>query len=241
MIEKKGLVIRTVYNNQGWAGKCMNPRSDLKCFKCLDGGLYINQGDPIAEDEKGYCKGKPEDYPLFEDEPGWCWEQVLCKKYFWGNVKGKWRYVFKGMPVYFVYPEFNGTLTLWGHSVIDRINNDLEEYPPIHFKPFSPLPQDRWMKGLTGKEITGKKWGQLHFRYLDESHEQYLSALVKGIRNYQPPKNGHSTEAYDAITVEIREDIKEELEKIADSEGREVKDLLREAVAMLIRERKHKG
>lgn len=233
----RGLVIRTVFNNQRWAGRCLNPRSDIKCFKCSEGGLYINKGKPIQEDKKGFCKGEPEDYPLFEDEPGWCWEQVLCKKYFWGNVKGKWRYAFKEMPVYFVYPEFDRSLTLWGHSVIDRIDNELQEYPPIYFKPFEPLPQDRWVKGLTGEEITGKKWKQLHFRYLDESHEKYLSALVQGKRNPPPPKDVHSVEAYDTLTVELRRDIKEKLEKIAHTEGREVRELIREAVAKLIRER----
>ena len=237
----KGLVIRTVFNNQGWAGRCVKPLSDIKCFKCMEGGLYINKGNPIEEDEKGICKGEPEDYPLFEDEAGWCWEQVLCKKYFWGNVKGKWRSVFKGMSVYFVYPEFDGSLTLWGHSVIDRIDNEPEEYPPIYFKPFSPLPQERWAKGLTGEKITGKKWGQLHFRYLDETHEQYLSAMAQGKRPPPPPKNRHSTEAYNTITVEVKEGIKDQLEKIADMEGRELNDLLREAIAKLIRERVQKG
>lgn len=233
----KGLVIRTVFNNQGWAGRCVKPLSDIKCFKCMEGGLYINKGNPIEEDEKGICKGEPEDYPLFEDEAGWCWEQVLCKKYFWGNVKGKWRQTFKEMPVYFVHPELDGSLTLWGHSLIERIDNEPHEYPPIYFKPFKPLPQDRWVKGLTGEEIVGEKWRQLHFRYLDESHEKYLSALVQGKRNPPLPKVALYVEAYDALTVELRRDVKEKLEKIAHTEGREVKELVREAVAKLIRER----
>jgi hypothetical protein len=203
----------------------------------MKGGLYINKGNPIEEDEKGICKGEPEDYPLFEDESGWCWEQVLCKKYFWGNVKGKWRQVFKEMPVYFVYPELDGSLTLWGHSLIERIDNEPDEYPPIYFKPFKPLPQDRWVKGLIGEEITGQKWKQLHFRYLDESHEKYLSALVQGKRNPPPPKVVPYIEANDTMTVELRRDIKEKLEKIAHTEGREAKELIREAVAKLIRER----
>jgi len=231
----KGLVIRTVFNNQGWAGRCIRPLGDIKCFKCSEGGLYINGGNPVKEDGQGYCKGEPEDYPL---EPNaWCWEQVLCKKYFWGNVKGKWRFVFKGMPVYFVYPELDLSLTLWGHSVIDSINNEPEKYAPIYFKPFKPLPQERWVKGLTGQDITGKDWRQLHFRYLDESHEKYLSALVQGKKNPPPSKVPPYAEALDAITVELRRDIKEKLEKIAHAEGREVRELIREAVAKLIRER----
>jgi len=231
---EKGLVIRTVYNNHGWAGRCVNPLGDIKCFKCLEGGLYINKKNPI-QDEGGYCKGTPDNYPL--DADAWCWEQVLCKKYFWGNVKGRWRFVFKGMPVYFVYPELDHSLTLWGHSVVDSINNEPVKYAPIYFKPFKPLPQERWIKGLTGEKITGAKFRQLHYRYLDESHERYLSALVQGKRNTPPPKCGPSVEAYDALMLELRRDIKEKLEKIAQTEGREVKELIREAVAKLIRER----
>jgi hypothetical protein len=238
MIEKKGLVIRTVFNNQGWAGRCINPLKDIKCFKCLNGGLYINKGNPIEEDENGYCKGEPEDYPLFADDPYWCWEQLLCKKYFWGNVKGKWRSVFKGMPVYFVYPELDLSLTLWGHSVIDGIDNEPEKYAPIYFKPFKPLPQERWIKGLTGKEITGEEWRQLHFRYLDESHERYLASLAAGKGKLEHKKNDvHSSGSYEVLNVELKPDIKEKLEKIAHIEGREVKELIREAVAKLIRER----
>jgi len=231
----RGLVIRTAFNNQGWAGRCINPLGDIKCFKCLEGRLYINGGNPVKEDGQGYCKGEPEGYPL--DPNAWCWEQVLCKKYFWGNVKGKWRFVFKGMPVYFVYPELDLSLTLWGHSVIDSIDNEPKKYAPIYFKPFNPLPQEKWIKGLTGEEITGKKWRQLHFRYLDESHENYLSALVQGKRNPPPRKVAPFVEAHDTVIVELRRDIIEKLEKIAHTEGREVKDLIREAVAKLIRER----
>jgi hypothetical protein len=237
MIEKKmGLVIRTAFNNQGWAGRCKNPLSDARCFKCRQGGLYINKGNPIVEeDEHGCCKGEPEDYPLVKDETFWCWEQVLCKKYFWGNVKVKWRYVFVGMPVYFVYPEVDSTLTLWGHSLVDRIDNGPDEYPPIFFKPFKPLPEERWAKGLNGEKITGKKWGQLHFRYLDERHERYLASLVEGKehgrREVDPPS------IYDVLNIRLKRDIIEKIEKISRTEGREPQELIREAVAKLIRER----
>ena len=232
----KGLAIRTVLNNQGWAGRCIKPLSEIKCFKCRGGGLYINKGNPIEEDERGNCKGKPANYPL--DPNAWCWEQVLCQKYFWGNVKGKWRFVFKGMPVYFVYPELDLSLTLWGHSVIDSIDNEPEKYAPIYFKPFKPLPQQRWIKGLTGEEVTGKKWGQLHFRYLDESHERYLASLAQGKGKPEYKKNDAlSSGSYEVIDVDLKPDIKEKLEKIAHTEGREVRELIREAVAKLIRER----
>ncbi|MDP2167126.1 MAG: ribbon-helix-helix domain-containing protein [Thermodesulfovibrionales bacterium] len=233
-----GLVIRTAFNNQGWAGRCKHPLNDQRCFKCRDGRLFVNWGKPIEEDEHGICKGNPENYPLSGDGKYWCWEQVLCKKYFWGNVKGKWRQVSIGIPVYFVYGDLDNTLTLWGHSIIENVDNEPDEYPPIFFKPFVPMPQSKWIKGLTGREITGKSWRQLHFRYLDEIHENYLASLVEGKGNYEHRKNPiHSLESYENLSIELKRDIKEKLDKIARVEGREVKELIREAVAKLIRER----
>jgi hypothetical protein len=139
---KVGLAIRTAFNNQGWSGRCKNPFSDSRCSKCVQGKLFINWGKPIGEDENGYCKGNPIDYPLSISEEFWCWEQVLCTKFFWGNVIGKWRNVTPGMPVYFFYKP-DSTYTLWGHSTIERIDNMPDRYPPIYFKPFNPLPENK--------------------------------------------------------------------------------------------------
>jgi Ribbon-helix-helix protein, copG family len=237
-----GIVIRTAFNNQGWSGRCKNPLNDSRCFKCREGGLYINKGNPIEEGDNGFCKGETEDYPLSypisDNDSFWCWEQVLCVKYFWGNVKGKWRNVVEGMPAYFVYSEFGNTLTLWGHSVIERIDNEPEKYPPIYFKPFEPLPLDKWVKGLTGDVITGKSWRQLHYRYLDENHENYLASLISGKEKHEHRKNFiHQAEQYESLEIKLKRDIKEKLEKIARVEGREVNELIREAVAKIIRDR----
>jgi len=243
MAMKKGLVIRTAFNNQGWAGRCKSPLQDEGCFKCKEGGLYINHGNPIEEDEQGNCKGNPENYPLnhpFDTvEPHWCWEQVLCKKYFWGNPLGSWRSAYIGMPVYFVYPEANGTMTLWGYSTIEKIDNEPDEYPPIYFKPFTPLPQEKWVRGLTGDVITGAKWGQGIFRYLDDNHERFLASLVTGEKVEETVRQNiqASLGRYDSINVELRREIKQKLEKISDVEGRDIKELIREAIAKFIRER----
>jgi len=237
--QRRGLVIRTAFNNQGWAGRCINPLSDPKCFKCSTGGLYVNKGNPIEEDEQGFCKGEPENYPLSypaNDESFWCWEQVLCKKYFWGNVMGKWRDVFIGMPVYFVYGDVNNTLTLWGFSEITKIENDREVYPPIFFKPFEPMPKEKWVEGLTGEQITGKDWKQLHYRYLDELHERKLALLVEG-KVLNLSNNNPAAERLENAGIILKKDIREKLQKIAYDEGREIDDLIREAVAKLIRDR----
>ncbi|MBM4147154.1 MAG: ribbon-helix-helix protein, CopG family [Nitrospira sp.] len=233
-----GIAIRTAFNNNGWVGSCKNPKSDYRCFKCVKGELLVNFSRPINEDDEGNCKGEiSEDYPLSEISQLWCWEQNLCKKYYWGNLKGQWRFAIVGMPVYFFYTEYDRTLTLWGHSHIERIDNNLS-HPTLFFTPFNPLPDDKWIKGLSGKEITGAKWGQGFFRYLDEQHEKYLKTLIEGNGKREIiKKTNYILESSDTINIKLNRDIQNKLEKIANNEGRDISDLIREAVAKLIRDR----
>lgn len=227
-----GIVIRTAFNNQGWAGPCKSPFKDLRCYQCIKSIVFVNWGKPIEEDQRGFCKGESEN-----NEP-WCWEQILCAKYFWRNVLGKWRYAQVGMPVYFVYTEPDHSLTLWGKSVIDRIENDLKPYPTLYFKPFEPLPQDRWVKRLSGEDLTGRPFLQGRYRYLDDKHEAYLASLVEGkVQPKEQARNFISPEDYETLNVRLKRSIIEKLGRIADKEGREVEEIIREAVAKLIRNR----
>jgi len=232
-----GIVIRTVFNNQGWAAPCKNPKKDYRCYKCAEGDIVsINGGNPIEENEKGVCYG---DFgSVFLPEDSWCWEQTLCTKYYWRNVKGKWRYANTGMPVYFVYPELDGSLTLWGQSTIDNVQND-SEYPTLYFKPFKPLPENKWIKGLRGEDLTGSSWRQLFYRYLDEIHESYIRhSISQGKKQLEVLKKPLPLQdGFHALDVSVRKDIKDKLEKIAYNEGRAVEEIIREAVAKLIRDR----
>ena len=136
------------------------------------------------------------------------------------------------MPVYFLFPGPDRTLTLWGQSVVETVNNSFDRYSLISFKPFKPLAADRWVKGLTGEAVTGRPWRQGQYRYLDERHEQFLSALIEGgpARPIIAPRS-------EVTTVILRADIREKLERIAEDEGREVEDLIKEAIARIIRDR----
>jgi hypothetical protein len=141
------------------------------------------------------------------------------------------------MPVYFFYKP-DSTYTLWGHSTIERIDNMPDRYPPIYFKPFNPLPENKRVRGLTDISIVGKSWRQLHFRYLDVEHERYLASLIKGGSagvSISPPSQ--MREHYENFDIQLRQDIKEKIQRIAIEEGRDIGDLIREAIAKLIRER----
>ena len=232
----EGIVIRTVFNNQGWAGPCKKPLDDPRCYICKRGILPgINGGNPIVEDAEGICYGDFGAFAVPEDE--WCWEQTLCSKLFWRNVRGKWREASEGMPVYFVFSNRDNSLTLWGRAEIDSIDNKLV-LPTLFFKPFSPLPENKWIHGLTGVEITGKQWRQGHFRYLDDKHETYLASLVeKGKKAKQKDAPAIVSTTKEKLELQFRKDIRDKIKKIAFIEGRTEEDLIREAVAKLIRER----
>jgi hypothetical protein len=236
MIESKAaVIIRTVYNNNGWAGPCKKPISEdsYKCYKCVKGEVVgVNGGEKISEDNNGYCIGE-----IGSIIPGdkWCWEQTLCSNYFWRNLRGQWRYATVGMPVYFVYTEYDGSLTLWAETIIDEIDNE-HDYPTLKFRPFDPLPKNKRVTGLTGEKLTGKSWRQGAYRYPNENHKNYIASLLLG-ESIDAPTTNLSPAGYKTINLKLKNDIRNKLIKIANDEGRELDDLIREALAKLIRER----
>jgi len=244
-----GLVIRTVYNNRDWRDKCIRPLADPRCYKCRSGFLYINAGNPIREDPNRYCAGDPAHF-LFNlfNEHVWCWEQALCRHYFWGNPIGEWGHAYPGMDVFFVYQEPDRTYTLWGRSKISEVHNEIEvnenigQYPYLIFEPFEAFPENRRVIGLTALELVGTtRWNMPFYRYIDQKRVNYLLNLIEGgPRIVQPVEGGYHVvqrELYQELRITLRRDIIERLNQIANIEGRQIEELIREAVARLIRER----
>jgi hypothetical protein len=146
-----------------------------------------------------------------------------------------------GMPVYFVYREWDNSLTLRGHSSIKGVVNELDEkydHPTLYFEPFEPLPTDEWITGLTGESITGSSWRQGLYRHLSEEREAYLNSLVHRTEVRTPVVTAPVSD-FEKITISLRRDIKEKIESIAFDEGREIDEIIREALAKFIRDRKH--
>jgi len=254
----EGLVIRVAFNNSEWKGRCYKPLSDPGCYKCRSGHLYINKGYPVGEDESGFCKGKfpvPLSGLFNEDEKIWCWEQVLCRYYFWGNPIGRWN-AYVGMNVFFVYQERNRTYTLWGHTVIKEIHNEIpvnkeeNKYPYLIFEPFEALPESKRTKGLTPLELVGtSKWNMPFYRYIDEARVNFLLSLIRGEKKESPssissediicspPKKFPLYTGGKLIKVRVSGNIFQRLNEIAMTEGRDIEEVVREAIAKLIRER----
>jgi len=170
------LVIRTLYNNQDWEGNCKQPDDYPLCYYCPGNklGLAIKAPSPGCD----HCDGE-------------CWEQILCKQYFWGcSPKGNFwgKRAKPGMKVFFVFRENSKPrlYTLWGKTTISSVAASLDTsgqrgrngYHLIHFAQFKPVVESKWKKGLTAKSIVGKPFGQGNFRYIPNSITDVLDKMI---------------------------------------------------------------
>jgi len=227
-----GIVIRTVFNSQGWAGRCKDPYKDPRCYRCIEGEVNVNGKKPLRVDGNGFCEGDIHDGEL------WCWEQTLCtERSFWGNPqRKKWgRRAYPEESVYLVYVEPNGSYTLWGKTEVDWIDNSATPFPKLHLKPFKPLPDDKRVKGLGAATLAGKKWGQGSFRYIDGEREGLLDAIIEGKPRRSDSEEGsrnHTGVANDvSVNVRLKVNVNARLERISNGEGRGKEDIIREAIA----------
>ncbi len=151
-----GMIIRVAFNNQNWMGKCTNISNDPRFNKCT-----TNTVDVSTEiDELGNCEGEH------------CVEKTLCTECYWENFQGNFGKRATGT-VFFVFPDVDGSLVLWGRSKVKRVEGN-----KVHFEEFQPMSEERWVKGLRAKEILGVHWGQGTYRYLDKTQEDFLMSLI---------------------------------------------------------------
>ena len=157
------MIIRVGFNNQNWAGRCKDaaPNRDLRLYKCQGG--YINTGYKL--DANGDCVGD-------------CWESKLCTEsiYRWVSHLGNFDIMRAYGNVFFVFPDFDNSLVLWGKSEVDRVVGN-----EIYFKPFSPMPPENWVRNLSPRDdILGVNWGAGTYRYLDAAQEARLRKEIGG-------------------------------------------------------------
>jgi hypothetical protein len=157
--EKMGMIIRVAFNNRNWMGKCTNVKDDDRFFKCSK--KVVATGYRV--DKNGNC--------VSED----CWEQHLCKKYRWRTDHGNFKRAQAKEPVFFVFPDVDNSLVLWGMSKIKEVKGN-----EIYFDEFKPLPQEKWVRGLSSKDLIGKPWGNGTYRYIGPDKEAKLKKLIGG-------------------------------------------------------------
>ena len=160
------IIIRTLFNNQGWHAPCVNPDNDWRCEACFPrhgGEPSVDVGKPSVN-EKGICTTV-------------CWDQLICTDYRWGctpkgNIFGSRAHV--GEHAYFVFKQPNGKYTLWGITTVNSRDNAIMKdgenwergFSFMHFTPFESLPEDKWVRDLSAQELVGNKWGSGRFRYI---------------------------------------------------------------------------
>lgn len=213
-----GIVIRVAFNDKDWKGACLHPLTDPMHYQCRE--HRVNVG-PIKEDSMGFCTTK-------------CWERELCNKYRWENVLGDWgTRAYSGANVYFVYRQPSGLYTLWGKSQVSQISGN-----EIFFTPFQPLA--KWKTDLRPKQdLVGKDWKQGFYRYIDAVQEDKLDRLIEGgERQFDDRRDSTSLDsAATHIEIALKPHIAAKLQRIAEEEGREIEDVVREAIGEWLKSR----
>ncbi len=226
------LVIRTVYNNQDWAAPCKTPGKDKNCKLCFEKKVQITPPSPEGE----ICTTDN------------CWERNLCVQYRWGRTPKGQKFggrAQEGVRAFFVYRQLDGKYTLWGVSAINAVDDKTTEvgsddekgYAFVHFNPFKPLPREKWVKDLTDRQLVGKKWGQGSFRYVDSGQEAYLEQLIEGISPSEAQSKAEDSLRSSVLSISIMPSIQEKLQQKAISEGRQVDEVVREAIAEWLKDR----
>ena len=168
----EALVIRTLYNNQGWRAPCKLPYGDPACYYCPGNKLHLDIRGPSPGRDP--CDGE-------------CWERELCRLYCWGcNPSGRrWGPRAKpGMRVFFVLREApkNGPrrYTLWGKTTIKTIDSlpGTGGFYFIHFDEFQPAPRHKWRMDLSAADIVGNAFGSGIYRYVPSGIAQRLEGVI---------------------------------------------------------------
>jgi hypothetical protein len=230
-----GIVLRVAFSNSSWAGPCANPLDDPARFEqCIKQKIRVGtrreQGAPldrITQREDGKCAST-------------CYEQKLCTDDpRWQTALGTWRQAQAGDKTYFVFRQAGprALYTLWGRSRVTRVEGCY-----IFFERFEPLPEAKWRENLTARQLVENEWKQGFYRYVDALQEDKLDSLVEGGEPEAAQSGKLSVPSADSlaspVSVELKPHVREKLERIALEEGRDVEEVVREAVGEWLRSRK---
>ncbi len=224
------MVIRVLYNNQDWRAKCTTPGKDNGCWRCFQGGLGIKQPDPNDK----VCSGD-------------CWERRLCTEYHWGCIpKGRTfgNRARPGTKVFLIFRQPGGkNYTLWGRTTVRSVDSepvkegqDYEKgFAFVHLEPFEPLPSEQWVRDLTDEQLVRAPWLMGLHRFIDAEQEAKLEQRIKG-EGLLPDTDvaPRGTE----LTISVAPTMYGKLKNVETQEGRPLDEIVREAIAEWLRERR---
>ena len=230
-----GMVIRVLYNNQGWKSACVRPGTDNLCQKCF-AETNIDIRMPHMDDE--VCSGL-------------CWERDICTRYEWGCTPKGRKFGLRaneGAKVYMVFQQPDKKYTLWGVTEIADVNvppsrelieHEIDYKQWMHFVPFEPLPKENWLRNLTHYDLVGEQWRQGRHRYISEEKEAELDDRISGITPQRLSLVATSSSASRSrvMKIDFAPSIRDRLIENSNAEGRQPEDIIKEAVAEWLRDR----
>jgi len=231
------IVIRVLYNNMNWKSACVRPGLDSLCQKCF-AETNIDIKRPSKNDE--VCNGL-------------CWEQDICINYEWGcTPKGKefGKRAEEGAKVYFVFQQPNNKYTLWGVTTVKKVNvppkRNLIEHEIgydkwLELAPFEPLPTDKWVRDLKDIDLVNEQWKMGRFRFISPEKVAELDGRLEGkspeSQNYGQPA-ASPTNKEQTLTITFAPNIYDNLLEVSYTEGRQIVDIIKQAVAEWLRARR---
>ena len=231
-----GIIIRVLYNNQDWKAPCTHPGIDSFCHKCFaDSNIDIR--GPKKNDE--VCSGL-------------CWERDLCTNYEWGcTPKGRkfGNRAFPGIKVFFVFQQPDHKYTLWATTQVTHVNvrpirhlvdHEIGYYHWMRFAPFDPLPKGKWVKDLTDIDLVDRQWKQGRHRFITPAKEKDLEGLIEGTTSKEElskPDGPFPINDNGSVHIKFSSNIYKKLLEIGKIEGRQLDEILKEAVAEWLRDR----
>ena len=151
------------------------------------------------------------------------------------------------MKVFLVFRQPGGRYTLWGKTTVRDIDDEVATegrdyevgFAFIHLEPFESLPKEKWVSNLSDVQLVGEKWLMGRYRYIDAEKEGYLEQLMEG----EVPKEQVETPVTIltnnsiSLSINVTPNIYKKLESIANEEGRQTDEIVREAIAEWVKGR----
>jgi len=231
-----GIVIRVLYNNQDWKSPCTHPGNDTFCHKCFEqSNLDIKR--PSRSDD--VCSGL-------------CWERDLCTNFEWGcTPKGRsfGNRAYKGIRAFFVFQQHDHKYTLWATTTVESVNvppkrqlmdHEIGYDSWMRFVPFEPLQTDKWVRDLRDIDLVDNEWKQGRHRFITPEKETELEKRIEGTTPGERISSLHTSlpiSESKIVAITFANNIYRRLIEVGKTEGRQLEEIVKEAVAEWLRTR----
>lgn len=208
MEECAGILIRTAFNNEDWAGPCKYPLKP-RCWVCDSKVSHVGYkrqlNSKMVCDKDGLCAFEAgKDGEVTQNGKAYsfkrgqridtvvqvCAERTLCTgsldyhERWWENFGRRFdlekvkSLAEPDHPAFFVFREADTHPRIYTLWAKAWVAGHTDSGERLFFHQFPPFKKDKWVTGLTAQRMLGKEWGTLTYRYLNSSQVSYLNALI---------------------------------------------------------------